>query len=67
MLFTVKQFAVAAGQPVKIVFTNPDATDHNLVIVKPGRAGRSRHGGQRDGQGPAERQLRFRPGEQDAI
>jgi putative heme-binding domain-containing protein len=35
MLFTVKQFAVTAGQPVKIVFTNPDATDHNLVIVKP--------------------------------
>jgi len=36
MLYTVKQFAVKAGQPVKIVFTNPDATDHNLVIVKPG-------------------------------
>ena len=35
MLFTVKQFAVTAGQPVKIVFTNPDATDHNLVVVKP--------------------------------
>lgn len=35
MLFTVKQFAVTAGQPVKLVFTNPDATDHNLVIVKP--------------------------------
>jgi putative heme-binding domain-containing protein len=35
MLFTVKQFAVTAGQPVKIVFTNPDATDHNLVIVRP--------------------------------
>ena len=35
MLFTVKQFAVTTGQPVKIVFTNPDATDHNLVVVKP--------------------------------
>lgn len=35
MLFTVKQFAVITGQPVKIVFTNPDATDHNLVIVQP--------------------------------
>ncbi len=33
MLFTVKQFVVTTGQPVKIVFTNPDATDHNLVIV----------------------------------
>ena len=36
MLFTLKQFAVLPDQPVKIVFTNPDATDHNLVIVKPG-------------------------------
>jgi putative heme-binding domain-containing protein len=36
MLFTVKQFAVKTGQPVKLVFSNPDATDHNLVFVKPG-------------------------------
>lgn len=36
MLYTVNQFAVTKGQAVKIVFTNPDATDHNLVIVKPG-------------------------------
>lgn len=35
MLFTVNKFAALTGQPVKIVFTNPDATDHNLVIVKP--------------------------------
>jgi len=35
MLFNVKDFVVAPGQPVKLVFTNPDATDHNLVIVKP--------------------------------
>ncbi len=35
MLFTVRDFSVTPGQPVKIVFTNPDATDHNLVIVKP--------------------------------
>ena len=35
MLFTVDRFAVTVGQPVKIVFTNPDATDHNLVIVRP--------------------------------
>ena len=35
MLFTVSQFAVKPGQPVKVVFTNPDATDHNLVLVKP--------------------------------
>ncbi len=35
MLFTLKDFAVQPGQPVKVVFTNPDATDHNLVFVKP--------------------------------
>jgi putative heme-binding domain-containing protein len=36
MLFTVTDFAVTPGQPVKLVFTNPDATDHNLVLVQPG-------------------------------
>ena len=35
MLFTVDRFTVEPGQPVKLVFTNPDATDHNLVIVRP--------------------------------
>lgn len=36
MLFSIQQFTVKPGQPVKLVFSNPDATDHNLVIVKPG-------------------------------
>jgi len=36
MLFTVQQFSVTAGQPVKLVFMNPDATDHNLVLLQPG-------------------------------
>jgi azurin len=36
MLFDVKQFTVKPGQPVKLVFSNPDAMQHNLVIVKPG-------------------------------
>ena len=36
MRFTEEQIRVKTGQPVKIVFTNPDATDHNLVLVKPG-------------------------------
>ncbi|QOV89988.1 PVC-type heme-binding CxxCH protein [Humisphaera borealis] len=35
MRFTVEQLIVKPGQPVKIVFTNGDATDHNLVLVKP--------------------------------
>ena len=37
MKYTVVRFAVTTGQPIKIVFTNPDATDHNLVIVEPGK------------------------------
>ncbi len=36
MLFTTTEFSVRPGQPVKIVFTNPDATDHNLVFIRPG-------------------------------
>lgn len=36
MLYTKTKFQVKAGQPVKLIFTNPDATQHNLVIVKPG-------------------------------
>ena len=36
MLFSKKLIVAKTGQPLKIVFTNPDATDHNLVIVKPG-------------------------------
>jgi putative heme-binding domain-containing protein len=35
MRYTVTQFVATAGQPVKLVFSNPDATDHNLVFVKP--------------------------------
>jgi putative heme-binding domain-containing protein len=36
MLFSQTEFVVQPGQPVKLVFTNADATDHNLVIVQPG-------------------------------
>ena len=36
MLFDVTRFDVLAGQPVRIDFTNPDATAHNIVIVAPG-------------------------------
>lgn len=35
MLYSVNQFVVTPRQPVKLVLTNEDATDHNLVIVKP--------------------------------
>ena len=36
MLYTQEKFSVKPGQPVKLIFSNPDATQHNLVIVKPG-------------------------------
>ena len=35
MKYTIEGFTVKPGQPVKLVFYNPDATDHNLVIVQP--------------------------------
>lgn len=36
LLYDRTKFEVKAGQPVKLIFTNPDATQHNLVIVEPG-------------------------------
>lgn len=36
MKFTVEEIVAKPNQPMKIVFSNGDATDHNLVIVKPG-------------------------------
>ena len=36
MLFTLTEFQVKPGQPVKLIFTNPDVTPHNLVVVEPG-------------------------------
>lgn len=38
MMFTVTEFKVKAGAPVKLILENPDATPHNLVICKPGTA-----------------------------
>ncbi len=34
--YTLEKFRVRPGQPVKLTFTNPDATPHNLVIALPG-------------------------------
>lgn len=36
MLFDRKWFVVEAGKPVQIVFYNPDAMAHNLLVVTPG-------------------------------
>jgi len=35
MKFDVKEFTVIAGKPVELIFENPDAMQHNLVIIKP--------------------------------
>ena len=37
MLFDIEKFTVRAGQPVRLIFTNPDATQHNLVVIEPGK------------------------------
>lgn len=36
MLFTPNEFRVKAGQAVKLVLTNPDLMQHNLLIIEPG-------------------------------
>nr|MDQ3624049.1 HEAT repeat domain-containing protein [Verrucomicrobiota bacterium] len=38
MQFTVTEFKVKAGRPVKLILENPDATQHNLLICAPGSA-----------------------------
>ena len=35
MKYDIKEFSVKAGQTVELTFENPDAMQHNLVIVKP--------------------------------
>lgn len=34
--FDIEDFTVTAGQPVEIIFENPDFMQHNLLIVEPG-------------------------------
>ncbi len=36
LLFTRERFEAKSGQPVKLLFVNPDATQHNIVFVQPG-------------------------------
>jgi plastocyanin len=38
LLYDLREFKVAPGAPVKLVFENPDVTPHNLLIVQPGAA-----------------------------
>lgn len=36
MKFDITEFTVKPGQSVEIIFENPDAMQHNIVLVKPG-------------------------------
>ncbi len=38
MRYDRKEFTVLAGMKVRLVFTNPDAMDHNLIMVQPDSA-----------------------------
>lgn len=38
LLYDLREFKVAPGAPVKLIFENPDVTPHNLLIVQPGAA-----------------------------
>lgn len=38
MRYERTQFTVVSGMKVRLIFTNPDAMDHNLIMVQPGAA-----------------------------
>ena len=61
LLFDVTQFEVKAGQRVKLVLRNPDATDHNLVIVSPGAAQEVGMAGNEMAKDPAAAKKNFVP------
>jgi azurin len=37
LMYDKRELRVAAGEPIRLVFSNPDAVPHNWVLVKPGR------------------------------
>jgi azurin len=40
LTFSVSSFTVRAGEPVRLIFTNPDVVPHNWALVKPGSLAR---------------------------
>ncbi len=36
LMYDVKEFTVTAGKPVAIIYENPDALQHNLIVAAPG-------------------------------
>jgi len=36
LTFSVSSFTVRAGEPLRLIFTNPDVVPHNWALVKPG-------------------------------
>ncbi len=61
MAYDKKEFKVAPGQVVKINFHNPDALEHNLLIVAPGALAEIGVAGDRMGKTPDGRLKEFVP------
>jgi len=40
LTFSVKSFKVRAGEPIRLMFINPDVVPHNWVLIKPGTLNR---------------------------
>ena len=38
MRYDRTEFTVLSGMKVRLIFSNPDAMDHNLIMVEPGAA-----------------------------
>lgn len=61
MAYDKKDFSVAPGQVVHINFHNPDALEHNLIIVAPGSLAEMGVAGDRMGQSPDGKLKEFVP------
>ena len=64
MLYNKTSFAVVAGKPVRIVFHNPDAQPHNIIITQPG--GAAKVGPLAEKMGPEGFRKQFKP-DHDSI
>lgn len=67
MLYDTSAFTVAPGQPVKLILSNPDATQHNLVIGKPGSLEELGIAGNEMAKDPAGLSKHFIPGSEKIL
>ncbi len=61
MTYDKKEFTASPGQVVKVVFHNPDALEHNLLLVTPGAMAEIGLAGDRMGQTPDGKVKEFVP------